>query len=557
MASKSPADKKVLDKILNPSKKKVPPGYMTKLNEAEKLTESFIKSIADVGRQIKSSDACNFTDAINKMDSLSKALNLGGALKAVGKLAHVTSPKWEDIICMTIPQTANLMIEVIEAVLILATKLFRKIDKFRKKIEAAIKFFIQEVRNCLINMIMDLTRIVDVTIKNIADMSALIALLDSCPCLKEILLNYIPSKWKKECENKTSGAGIVACIKRQVGTFGEINLLTGLNQLVQEHIINKLVPLFDALEDGVHDILDDIIKPFRWAIKLYCRLLNKPLPAPFIDTILSPCLFVHTKENGRYRMSVIQYLQTLKLWVTCFQGICGSLSDDLTRKIKESNEDLRLDIKYWLGSQELDIYWSCIAVNNSIPEAAIKEIWTKVYIDPFKEMLDFIKDAKDSLTREERQPKDSKEEVELDPLQEAISITNGADNEMFPITKGHLKFYSALTEKSIVKIIQNIGGVINYHNYYERFNELLQWEQPFIKSQNHLDTIISVRNRVGAETDDFEDELLNDFYSVLPTYRINDDYTILTPISKPEQLSNESMVDYYTRWYDNTILASS
>ena len=85
----------------------------------------------------------------------------------------------------------------------------------------------------------------------------------------------------------------------------------------------------------------------------------------------------------------------------------------------------------------------------------------------------------------------------------------------------------------------------------------MQWEQPFIKSQNHLDTIISVRNRVGAETDDFEDELLNDFYSVLPTYRINDDYTILTPISKPEQLSNESMVDYYTRWYDNTILASS
>ena len=568
MANKTPADKDVLDKILNPSKKKAPPGYMTKLNEAEKLTESFIKSIADAGRKMQSNDCSDrakdwidgltgntLTTITNYIDKLNKSSTAGGGLHLIGNIMHAVAPKWEDMICLVVPQTANLIIEVIEAVLVLANKLFKKIDNYRKKLEKAITFFIQEARTCIMNIIKGLAKALDGTIDNISEVSVLAKLIDDCPCLKEIILGMIPHKWKEECKNTSTGADFLDCLKKQTGT---VNLLTGINQWVQENIIDKfIIKAFDALYDAVYKILEYVMKPFRWAIKAYCRLLNKPLPAPFIGNPLSPCLFVHNEENGKYRMSVMQYLQTAKVWAGCFDGICGSLSDDLKLKIKENNENLRLNIKYWLGGQELDIYSACIAPTNEVPDSQLKAIWTKVHIDPFKEMLDFIKDSRDSLTREERQPKDSKDEVELDPLQDAITITNGSDNEMFPITKGYLKFYSALTEKSIVKIIQNIGGVINYHNYYERLNELLQWEQPFIKSQNHLDTIISVRNRLGAETDDFEAEPLNDFYSVLPTYRINDDYNILTAINKPEQLSNESRVDYYTRWYSNTIVASS
>ena len=67
---------------------------------------------------------------------------------------------------------------------------------------------------------------------------------------------------------------------------------------MRENIINKwVIAAFDALDAAIDLAFKMIMKPFRAAIKAYCKALNKGLPAPFVGTILPDCLFIHSEEK--------------------------------------------------------------------------------------------------------------------------------------------------------------------------------------------------------------------------------------------------------------------
>lgn len=581
MANKTPADKTILDKILSPSRKADASNYQTKLNAVEELADTFATAIEQAGRKIKSNECTDRAkDYLDKItggrfssitDKISGYSKIGGnytsfnmlndVLSVTGSVLNTSSTtKWEDMICSTVPIVSSAIVKIIEAIIALAIKLFKKIDRFRKKLEAAIKFYIQEVRNCIIKMIKDIELYLHLSVSDVTGADTLSKLLDSpCgSCLRELLLSMVPAKWRKACKDKSTGAELVACLESQMGLDTLNIFIDGINQWIDENIITKyIIGAFNALEKAINTILNTIMKPFRWAIKSYCRLLNKKLPAPFIGNPLNECFFVYSKDKkGRFTMSVLQYIETLKLWTKCFNSICGLLSDDLKRKIKQFNEDLRLNIKYWLGGSELDIYRASIETTRLVKDTDVKALWTALHKDPFKETLDFIKDSKESLSREDTQPLNAKEEEEISPLLDSLTTVNGSDSEMFPINQGHLLFYSKYTEQSIIKTIMNISSVQNFHNWRERLNELMKWENPYKKSQEHLDVLYSANN-YGVEVDDsFNAETLNDFYSILPTYLVTSDYYTLNPIPKPEKHPNEPMIDYYKRWYDETVKQS-
>ena len=494
-----------------------------------------------------------------------------------------------DVICSTVPIVAKAIIEIIETVMKLAIKLFRKIDAMAKKLEAAIKFYLDEVRNCIMKIIKDIQLYVNTVVTNILDMDALSKIIDSpCGgCIRELLIYLFPC-----CKNKTTGTEFVECIKSIVSSaIGIDSFLDGFNQFLQEYVFKYINGIFALLQKSIQYILNTIMKPLRWLIKAYCRLLNMPLPAPFIGKPLHECLFVYSKDRkGKYKMSVLQYIETLKLWTKCFDSICGylssDLSDDLKKKLKEFNKELRLNVKYWLGGNgnELDIYWSCIETTHIARDSDIKALWESLTNDPFGETLDFIKDAMVSLSREKTQPLNSRKKVcppesntssvsnielteqedstvykdGIDPLSDAIRIVNGKDSEEFPIAQGHLRLYSDFVEQSIIKTIQNIRTVISNDNWWERLNEMTKWLNPYIKSSKLFNTLRSAKGGYGVDADDStETETLGDFYSVLPTYIVRNEYSILNTIPAPEKLPGEPMIDYYARWYGATINQSS
>jgi len=595
-----------ITKILGDTNKKKPPKYKEIINE--EFNDSLAIAIEKAGKSLGKIDctdkakkfidsltANKFTNISSGIEKLSESFNINSLLNWAGNQLAGGTPAAVDVICSTVPIVANAIIEIIETVMKLAIKLFKKIDAFAKKLEAAIKLYLDEVRNCIMKIIKDIQLYVNTVVTNILDMDALRKIIDSpCgDCIRELLIYLFPC-----CKDKTTGTEFVECMKSIVSsTIGLDSFLDGFNQFLQEYVFKYINGIFALLQKSIHYIFNTLMKPLRWLIKAYCRLLNMPLPAPFIGKPLHECLFVYSKNRkGKYTMSVLQYIETLKLWTKCFDSICGYLSSDLSgdlkTKLKEFNKELRLNVKYWLGGDgnELDIYWSCIEVTHIAKDSDIKAIWTAVKKDPFGETLDFIKDSMISLSREKTQPLNSRKKVcppksdksdtsdtssvsnrnlteqedsivykdGIDPLSDAINIVNGKDGEQFPISQGHLRLYSDFVEQSIIKTIQNIRTVISTDDWRERFNEMTKWLNPYIKSSKLFNTLKSTRDGYSVDAyDSIETETLGNFHSVLPTYIVRNEYSILNTIPTPEKLPGEPMIDYYARWYRETINQSS
>lgn len=589
-----------ITRILGDTNKKAPPNYKETINE--EFNESLAIAIEKAGKSLGKIDctdkakefidsltANKFTNISSGIEKLSESFNINSLLNWAGNQLAGGTPAGVDVICSTVPIVAKAIIEIIETVMKLAIKLFRKIDAMAKRLEAAIKFYLDEVRNCIMKIIKDIQLYVNTVVTNILDMDALSKIIDSpCGgCIRELLIYLFPC-----CKNKTTGTEFVECIKSIVSSaIGIDSFLDGFNQFLQEYVFKYLNGIFALLQKSIQYIFDSIMRPLRWLIKAYCRLLNMPLPAPFIGKPLHECLFVYSKDRkGKYTMSVLQYIETLKLWTKCFDSICGylssDLSDDLKKKLKEFNKELRLNVKYWLGGNgnELDIYWSCIETTHIAKDSDMKALWTSLTEDPFGDTWDFIKDSMISLSREKTQPLNSRKKVcppisntssvsnielteqedstvykdGIDPLSDAIRIVNGKDSEEFPIAQGHLRLYSDFVEQSIIKTIQNIRTVISNDNWWERLNEMTKWLNPYIKSSKLFNTLRSAKGGYGVDADDStETETLGDFYSVLPTYIVRNEYSILNTIPAPEKLPGEPMIDYYARWYGATINQSS
>ena len=59
---------------------------------------------------------------------------------------------------------------------------------------------------------------------------------------------------------------------------------------------------------------------------------------------------------------------------------CPSITEDIAAYVKQANEDLRLDDKYWRDTTMIDLYQSCISVKVQAQQprpTMIREIFVK------------------------------------------------------------------------------------------------------------------------------------------------------------------------------------
>jgi len=276
-------------------------------------------------------------------------------------------------------------------------------------------------------------------------------------------------------------------------------------------------------------------------------------------------------------MNILDIIKTYKFWVNCFSTICSSFSDELKRKIRSFNDDLRLNFKHWNDPNIVDIFISCLFLsdgNNTTRSTTVREMFSRFKNENaravFGEVSDAFKDLgkfpiSDIVTlcggesgNEIGVPVETIETLassdSLNETTDAIVNSDGLEEEAVNVLNPTLIFKQEV-EELLILMVKNIGSVIDQDAYEQIFSELIAWEMDYKKKQKHLDAINDVNEAVKNEADSSvggNTRIVNpdDIEEVLPTYLIIDDYSELNDSPKPEQGQNEDLSTYYARWFD-------
>src|SRR5574343_2051525 len=325
-----------------------------------------------------------------------------------------------------------------------------------------------------------------------------------------------------------------------------------------------------------------LMTPFRELIRLYSKFLTNKINMTIVIRAIEPadCLLIYTKEydtsgSSFLGMSIIDMINTLKSWANCFEFACSLFVDDVSNKIKELNENLRLDDRYWRDVLSIDLYQSAIGAkvqSNQPRPAMIREIFTKNQgkgKDVFTGIIDSFKQV-GSLTIDvgwnEKQLGDAAQAIifkdGLDNKGESAKTNNNTQAEPLPST----------IEDYIMNIERNLSSDPNPY-FVERFYELLTWVSSYKKSSNHIDNIKNLMNKEQIPSDDFNITVKSSAFDsnkdragfkadeiesipeVLPSYELDDDYSAtdinkIQSYSKPVRNKNETLQSYYARWFN-------
>lgn len=523
------------------------------------------------------------SDNVNLQTGMHK---LGGALDKVASSVGFDAESITYSFCVTVTNAFRTVIFYVDTATKAAFVLFKKIDALKRKLEKALLDFTSEVRDCIVSVVVDTKTAINKVINNIADFDILIELMKNCPCIQQIIAKMFNCDEDENGNKLTTPESVVNCVVEKF-SIDPSSILGAVNDFIDNSILDNIDNGFNMLDEFIKNTMELLMTPLRELMRVYCILLNEKINVTSLIKALgdAECLFIYTKErdsSGReyLGMSVIDMINTFKLWANCFEFVCASFVEDLRTKIKELNEDLRLDDKYWRDVMLIDIYQSCIAVNVQTQQprpTMIRELFVKNQdkakgifvgiIDAFKQV------GKIDTTREPSEKNPS-------PMADAIQFKDGPDDEDLPIQQGFIDFNKGV-EDNVINVIRNIGTSVSRGIYFERFLQLIEWEGKFKKSTVHTQLIESIdekskesiassikQREISTSFDDSSSERAIDAFSdannqpvqsfPTPTYEINDDYNSDTikkieSYSPPNKLVNESLQDYYARWFNEAI----
>jgi len=593
---------KCINDIVNPDIKASPTKSATsstvsnkKDNGDKKLEESFLDSISSATKRLRNTDCSKeigdfFSSSLPKTtnvagqvyDFVANDLNLQSGMKAFGGLVDKLELNGEGIatsFCVTVGSLADALIFYLEIALKAAPLLFKKLDKLRAKLEKVLTEFNSAVRDCIVGVIIDTKLAVNKVVNKVLDLDILVELADNCPCVIEILQGLFDCREDDNGNKLTTGEEVVSCIQDKYN-IDPTQIVNTINDLVDNSIIGNIDKGFNVIDELIKSTIELLFTPIRELFKVYCDLLTHKNNVTFLVEGLgdAKCLLIYTDEKDEFTglpykgMSILDILNTLKLWVNCFETVCDGLVDDYRLKLKEANEDLRIDSKFWRDIVYIDLYQSCIAqkVQRSQDRPTmIRELFIKNKNkgkDPFNNLIDVFKQV-GKISYET-----STTDRTIGQVAEALKFANGPEAEDVPLEQGVDEFESGVEEK-VKDIIRNIKNSLDRDPYYELFLQLLEWQANFIKSESHVkliyDTIeqnqriskvipdstsISTAKDTGAsERRSFGNPNVIDaiFY---PTYQLNNDYEqdeidMIGGYSMPKQNENEPKDLYYNRVY--------
>ena len=578
-----------------------------KLDE-ENFFESFKDSISGAAKRLRTVNCSEvvldyFSDStkldVRKgYDWVSDNVNLQTAMQQFGGLVDKVSPsvgfdisKVTSIFCVTITNIFRQLTFFIENALKVAIGLFKVIDKYLYQLEQAIQDFIDEVRDCIVSVVVDAKLALNKVVNNVLDFDIVADLMVACPCVTEIFIALF------NCEDENGNRlsvpqGASEVTRRRVAedvlecmvdkfSINPNDLLGPINDFIDDTLLANIQTGYNILQESVALMMELLITPLRELVKGYCFLLTEKINVTLLVKTLGPskCLLSYTTEvDARGRefegMSILDMIETLKLWTTCFEFTCSPFIEENKLYIQKIQEDFRLDSKFWNNVFALDIYTSCVAVEltgQTTRPTAIREIYAKNIgkgKDVFTSITDVVKDVGKIAIES------SEDERSIGQVYESIRSKEGPDEEETPIIQGSQTYFSTVEDK-LIAVTQNLGSAINDDPNYERYMNLLTWEARYRKKEDHIKLLNQVREKYRAGTITATNErqvstaidnsatsqvtfgpsVTNSGMRV-PEYQIPLDFdnqaqSNILNSTAPEKKDTETLVEYYSRWFDS------
>ena len=194
-------------------------------------------------------------------------------------------------------------------------------------------------------------------------------------------------------------------------------------------------------------------------------------------------------------MSIIDMINTIKGWITCFKSICPSFTEEMKLKIKEINENLRLDDYYWRRAFEIDLYTMCIAnkVNSATSrDTVMRDLYTDS--DSGTKPFDSINDSISNMTTAESTTNNS--DKTLNALDQSILFSSSQETEndvnvgTYSITKYEeqilLNVAKCLTNGKDDYFTEKLYQLIRFTNFYAIDTDT------YVELKNCLDSLDSM-----------------------------------------------------------------
>jgi hypothetical protein len=484
---------------------------------------------------------------------------------------YLSSTSFAGQICFFTTKWANTFDFYIDLALQQTMFMFARIDAFRNKLEKILEDFSGNIRDCLLSTLINTRNLLNYRLDSVSDFDSLGSLVTECPCIAKILAALFNIDCADILKNPLA---ILSCLA--AAGIGAQEAACFVNNFTND-LLNNVYDAFNKFQEVIKALMDTLLMPFRLLVKKYCELLTKKINMNWLIKLAKKksfdCLFIYTLEKDKHGktypgMSILDMINTEKMWANCFTEVCSSFSDDLKRKIKKYNEDLRLNFKYWNDPNVTDIFLAALFLknNNNPPRTTmIRELYSKLRNKNvkaiFTDMMDVFKDIGSiSISDIEKECKMngtngavSQDRTDfLNSTTNAIVNSDGLEEEVLS-GNGNVLFKLGV-EPLLILMLQNIGNAINNEKYSEIFRSFIKWEFNYKKSQQHLNTLNEVNQKFKNSSSFMEETDIRNYNNenpavVLPTYMINDDYSELDYVSKPLQLANENKISYYSRWF--------
>lgn len=534
------------------------------------LNRTFLDTIRNATNRIDNTDCSDniINNSIGKIGNyVENNLKFKNIISNVGLLGDYSKvdDSLVDLICNVINANFKTLTAFIESILKILINILRKIEKMKTKVDTAIKDFSKELRNCLIRIVIDAKVGTEKIIRETLSTDLILDLMIQCDCIMDIIRENFTL-----CKDLTTPQQIALCLRTEYALSPE-QLINELNKWTKNNLTDKIESGFNAIDDMMSTFLNTIIKPFRAIVKEYCKELNKKRNVNFL-LLKDPsirCLFQYSEEydsNGNkfFGMSIIDMIESMKIWSTCIDSVCSTLHDDIRRKIQYYNQELKLEFKYWNSEVTTDLYFACIAPSSEISRVrstTIREIYRKNSgKGKFIELIDFYKSIGKVLLEDE---------VEAPPVfgVSVAKILDKIDSDEEEIKSGNELFKPGI-EKLLIKIYDNLGEEIHNRVYYDKIQELSTWDYKFKKSTAYINKRIELHKEhinptkqeaiqtVATSQTNLSDRVKDDEYYSSPEtppmneYSIDDDYTEVS-FNKPEKRDGESLSSFYKRWWGN------
>lgn len=498
----------------------------TVLNSFTEAVEKAANSIYNVTDRLEATnctkvvlDWCRDTMGINSYAVVDMLSNLNFGVGAYNSFNFPVSLSGKLTLSDSICQTISTWIAWIQGIIDIATKaafvLFAKIDAARVRLESALLDVNDAVFKCISDLLSDLK--VSASLKLGAGVNInlgfnwdeLYDIMLDCPCFCRAIACVT------NCNRDANGNDmsrdpdyVIGCLKNKFPlSFGiGASIGGGIAGSLNDLLYDFLFKLYTNIKTAIDMTFEMLMKPLRALIKAYADLLTQKFDVSgFIKKVGNfDCFFIYSLEykNNReyYGMSVIDMINTFKSWTICFSHLCPGLIQDIEGKIKEINENLRLNDVFWQGALEADLYDICIATKlgyNSFSDYELRKIYRENPKSQFDSMLSQL-EASGITTSCREHNRVSSANVPTTKAEDAIAFRTAPDREN-EVNVGESPI-SATEQKKCISIAHNLVDKTASPYFTEKFYQLLRLLADYAMDSTTVDELSKILDNCGKKT---------------------------------------------------------